>query len=200
AIVRGGEKGRSSNGKPNLCMAWSISAARAGRFGEASIPAQKTLARFALGKKPRPRKWRVIGWLERIADSAACMAVSFELWVSPRNFSVRCIFSGRIHFTCGVMARNSLSRAARAARTSGEISMAMKRRMGLAEMITRALYRCAGFRAEQKMHAHHVQSRLRGEEADHLAIAGKMNDTLFHAFRQSEGDVHGADGFFLAAA
>src|SRR5208283_1802601 len=65
------------------------------------------------------------------------MAVSFALSVSPRNFSVMCMFSARTHFACGATARNSLSSAARAARTSGGISMAMNRRMGLDEMIAR---------------------------------------------------------------
>src|SRR5271165_6372375 len=63
-----------------------------------------------------------------------------------------------------------------------------------------ALHLGARLRVEQEMHAHHVQSHLRSVQADNLSIAGQVNDPLFYSLGGSDGDVHGANGFFFAAA
>src|SRR5215831_11789939 len=50
------------------------------------------------------------------------------------------------------------------------------------------------------MHADHIERQLRGVEPYSVAVARKMHQPLLYSRWRSQGQVHGADRLFLAAA
>ena len=133
ASVRCGANSRVSRGIPNFASRASISAASGAKFGDASIPAQKTRGRFPFGKNPNPRNSISTGLPKRTSASAARIASSLPLSTCPMNFNVTCRFSGRTQRARffendASAARNSLISAPKPSRTAEGISSATKSR------------------------------------------------------------------------
>ena len=51
----------------------------------------------------------------------------------------------------------------------------------------------------KKMGAHHIERGLRSLDANHFAIAGKIQAALFYSSGAAQRNVHGANRFFFAA-
>src|SRR5271165_236907 len=85
-------------------------------------------------------------------------------------------------------------KAAMAERMPAGISMATNRRIG---MRLAARLRIA---IVEEVQTDHVECDLGSVETDGFAVAGEMDETLFHTVGKSQSDVNAADGFFFAAA
>src|SRR5271157_5900683 len=85
-------------------------------------------------------------------------------------------------------------KAAMAERMPEGISMATNRRIG---MRLAARLRIA---IVEEVQTDHVECDLGSIETDGFAVAGEMDEALFHTLGKSQSDVDGADGFFFAAA
>src|SRR5579862_7760354 len=87
---------------------------------------QKTRGLRSLGKKPTPRKDMSTCDEERTVLSADRIPSTRSSLISPINFSVMCIPSGRTHLAEGHMRRSLLQYCAIAARTESFRSIATK--------------------------------------------------------------------------
>lgn len=121
-------KSRLSGGNPKAPS--SRSKCRANRLKAScpdEIPTHRTAGRLKFGKAPNPSRTNFMGGCWRATRSRASRSCGSRSWgTSPRNFKVRCRFSGRTHLT--VQARKSPLIAASPSRTPGSSSTAMKRR------------------------------------------------------------------------
>ena len=97
ATVRCGLYGLDSRGKPSLPRAASISSCkRSNLLTQPSIPTQRILGRLALGNTPAaPVRISKPSWRAAAPLTAGATSTSRDSSMSPRNFSVRCIPSGR---------------------------------------------------------------------------------------------------------
>src|SRR5580698_1156157 len=138
ASVRCGENVRVSRAKPSGSSACSTDAASSASLGVACTPHQSTRGWNSLGKKPRTRKSMATGSAERIGASAARMSGTLRGSVSPKNFRVTCMDSGRTQRAARHSGFRRWPSVARALRTSRGKSKATKRRMALAQALAAA--------------------------------------------------------------